>query len=315
MTRILTEDQLRQAVGYDRAAFDQVEQAYLWMRDRKISMPPVFHIDIDQQSAIDVKGAYVEDLPAFAIKMASGFYENPKQGLASSSSVILLISSQTGFCEAVFLDNGYLMNLRTALAGAVATDHLARKDASVLGIVGTGVQAREQLAALVVKRNVKNVFVWGRHDANAEACADDLREITEADVRVVSDLEHLVRQSEMITTTTQSTHPLIQADWVQPGTHITAMGSDLPGKQELGAAVLTSADLIVCDSVSQCQIGGELQHVSQDLLKRPVVELSSVIAGDVGRRSDTDITVCDQTGLGVLDTAIALAAFEMVQGT
>lgn len=313
MTITVTEGQLRRAIGYDCTAAHHIEQAYLWMRERKVSMPPVFHIDIDPQSAIDVKGAYVEGLPAFALKMASGFYNNSKHGLASSSSVILLISAETGFCEAVFLDNGYLMNLRTALAGAVAGDHLARKDAGSLGIVGTGVQAREQLAALEVIRDIREVHVWGRDGTRTEACAEDMRARTRAKVHSSAKLEDLVRRSDIITTTTQSVDPLIRAEWIQPGTHITAMGSDLPGKQELESAVLLAADLVVCDSIAQCQVGGELQHVSQSMLKNHAVEISSVIAGEAGRRSDRDITVCDQTGLGVLDTAIALAAFELVK--
>ncbi|MFK7942484.1 MAG: ornithine cyclodeaminase family protein, partial [Paracoccaceae bacterium] len=241
MTKVLREDQVRSAVEYDQTAADCIRQAYLWMRDRTVSMPPVFHIDIDPNSAIDVKGAYVEGLPSFAIKMASGFNENPKRGLPSSSSVILLISAKTGFCEAVFLDNGYLMNLRTALAGAVATHSMARCDALTVGIVGTGVQARAQLEALSVLRDIGEVMVWGRNTARAEACAAEMKEVTEVEVTAVSELEALVRKSEIITTTTPSMVPLIRSDWVQPGTHITAMGSDLPGKQELQADVLLAA--------------------------------------------------------------------------
>lgn len=207
MTITVTEGQLRRAIGYDCTAAHHIEQAYLWMRERKVSMPPVFHIDIDPQSAIDVKGAYVEGLPAFAIKMASGFYNNSKHGLASSSSAILLISAETGFCEAVFLDNGYLMNLRTALAGAVAADHLARKDTGSMGIVGTGVQAREQLAALEVIRDIREVHVWGRDVTRTEACAEDMRARTRAKVHSSAKLEDLVRRSDIITTTTQSVDP------------------------------------------------------------------------------------------------------------
>jgi len=145
MTRIVNETELRAAIGYDVWVLRQVEQGYRWLQEREISMPPVFHIDIDPQSAVDIKGAYVDGLDAFAIKMASGFYANTDKGLPSSSSVILVISSKTGFCEAVFLDNGYLMNLRTALAGAVAADYLSKAEVTTVGIVGTGVQARAQL--------------------------------------------------------------------------------------------------------------------------------------------------------------------------
>lgn len=314
MTRIVNETELRAAIGYDVWVLRQVEQGYRWLQEREISMPPVFHIDIDPQSAVDIKGAYVDGLDAFAIKMASGFYANTDKGLPSSSSVILVISSKTGFCEAVFLDNGYLMNLRTALAGAVAADHLSKAEVTTVGIVGTGVQARAQLQALQLVRNFEQVLVWGRDAGKAAHCASDMRGITDAQVTVQESLPDLASQSDILVATTQSSNPLIYPDWITPGTHITAMGSDLPGKQELAAVLLQKADCIVCDSIAQCRIGGELQHVSESTLKQGAVELSAVLCGkDVGRRSDDDITICDMTGLGVLDTAISLAALNRLQ--
>ena len=313
MTRIVTEAELRAAIGYDVAALRQVEQGYRWLQEREISMPPVFHIDIDPQSAVDIKGAYVEGLDAFAIKMASGFYGNADKGIPSSSSVILVISAKTGFCEAVFLDNGYLMNLRTALAGAVAADHLAKQKTTTVGIVGTGVQARAQLQALTLVRNFDRVLVWGRDMDKSRQCAVDMRQFTKAQVTHHESLPDLASQSDILVTTTQTSTPLILPEWIRPGTHITAMGSDLPGKQELTSEVLQKADLIVCDSIPQCLIGGELQHVQQETLRQAPVELSAVICGqDVGRKSDEDITICDMTGLGVLDTAISLAALPRV---
>ncbi len=314
MTRIVTEDALRDVIGYDQEALGQVAQGYRWLQEREISMPPVFHIDIDAQSAVDVKGAYVSGLNAFALKMASGFYANADVGLPTSSSVILVISAQTGFCEAVFLDNGYLMNLRTALAGAVAADHLARRDIESVGIVGTGVQARAQLQALTLVREFKQVLVWGRDPEKAEHCASDIALMTDATVIASSDLPAVTSQSDILVTTTQTSTPLIEADWLRAGTHVTAMGSDLPGKQELSADVLRRAEVVVCDSVAQCDIGGELQHVSHTALKSAPVELSAVVCDPaVGRRADTDITICDMTGLGVLDTAISLAALARLQ--
>ena len=309
MTRIVNEAQLREAIGYDIAALKQVEQGYRWLQERAISMPPVFHIDVDPQSAVDIKGAYVEGLDAFAIKLASGFYANADKGIPSSSSVMLVISSTTGFCEAVFLDNGYLMNLRTALAGAVAADHLAKQEVATVGIVGTGVQARAQLQALTLVRDFERVLVWGRDAEKAVLCASDIGQYTNAEVMAHENLPTIARQSDILVTTTQSSDPLIQPEWIVAGTHITAMGSDLPRKQELTVTLLQKADRIVCDSVAQCRIGGELQHVPEGTLSGAAVELSSVICGqDVGRTSDADITICDMTGLGVLDTAISVAA-------
>jgi ornithine cyclodeaminase len=256
----------------------------------------------------------VSGLSAFALKMASGFYANADMGLPSSSSVILVISAQTGFCEAVFLDNGYLMNLHTALAGAVAADHLARHDIDSVGIVGTGVQARAQLQALTLVREFKQVMVWGRDPDKAENCAADIARMTDAKVIASQDLRAVTSHSDILVTTTQTSTPLIDAGWLRPGTHVTAMGSDLPGKQELSADVLKRADIVVCDSIAQCDIGGELQHIAHAALKNAPVELSAVVCDQsVGRRTETDITISDMTGLGVLDTAISLAALARLQ--
>ncbi|MEE4188113.1 MAG: ornithine cyclodeaminase family protein [Roseobacter sp.] len=316
MVRLVTETELRAAVGFDAFALREVEKGYRWMQEREMSMPPVFHIDIDPQSAVDVKGAYVKGIDFFAIKMASGFYDNPAKGLASSSSVILVLSAHTGFCKAVFMDNGYLMNLRTSLAGAVATDHLARRQISTVGIIGTGVQARDQLHALTLVRDFDHVLVWGRDVDRAQACAADMRAQTQAEVTVGTDLADVVSQSDVLVTTTPSMSPLIKAEWVAKGTHIVAMGSDLPGKQELSVPLMARADQVVSDSIAQCDVGGELQHVAHGDLKRPPVSLPEVIGGTAdGRRSDDDITICDMTGLGVLDTAISVAALQRLTGS
>ncbi len=305
MTRLVTEAELRGVIGYDQDALKQVEQGYRWLRERKVSMPPVFHIEIDPKSAVDVKGAYVEGLDLFALKMASGFYDNPGKGLPSSSSVILVLSAETGFCEAVFVDNGYIMNLRTALAGAVAADHLARREVRTVGVVGTGVQARDQLQALTLVRAFDRVLLWGRDPIKADVCAQDMAKLIKAPVIVCNELAAMVPECDIVVTTTPSMAPLIEADWVSSGTHITAMGSDLPGKQELSVALLQRADGVVCDSIAQCSVGGELQHRPETV----ATELSDVILGTIpGRVSDADITICDMTGLGMLDTAVSVEA-------
>lgn len=307
MTRLVSETELRGVVGFDRITLTQVEQGYRWLRERKVSMPPVFHIEIDPKSAVDVKGAYVEGIDHFALKMASGFYNNPAKGLPSSRSVILVLSATTGFCEAVFVDNGYIMNLRTALAGAVAAEHLARREVQTVGIVGTGVQARAQLQALGLVRQFERVLLWGRDLSKANACARDMAALTRATITVCDGLARMVPDCEILVTTTPGTEPLIETGWVTAGTHITAMGSDLPGKQELSAALLQHANRVVCDSLDQCRIGGELQHLPET----EAVELADVILGAApGRVQDDDITICDMTGLGVLDTAVSVAALQ-----
>jgi ornithine cyclodeaminase/alanine dehydrogenase-like protein (mu-crystallin family) len=126
--------------------------------------------------------------------------------------------------------------------------------------------------------------------------------------------ETLVGQSQIVVTTTQATKALISADWVKPGTHITAMGADLPGKQELDTQILKVADLVACDSVDQCLVGGELQHMAGAGIDREVVELGAITSGRKPMaRAPGDITVCDLTGTGAQDTAIADEALRRIR--
>jgi len=126
--------------------------------------------------------------------------------------------------------------------------------------------------------------------------------------------ETLVRESQIVVTTTPATAPLISADWIEPGLHITAMGADLPGKQELDPRILQMADLVVCDSIAQCRVGGEVQHIDATGDARGIVELGAFTSGRrVHSRAGGAVTVCDLTGTGAQDTAIAVEALRRIR--
>jgi ornithine cyclodeaminase len=259
---------------------------------------------------VDVKTAFVPGVAGFAIKVSPGFFDNPKLGLPSVSGMMMLLSATTGRLEALHLDNGYLTDLRTAAAGAVAARHLARDDARVAGVIGAGVQARLQIEALVKVRPIERVLLFARDSAKADACADDLSRRLALDVIPANSAEKLVLESEVIVTTTPARDPLVVADWLQPGQHVTAMGSDAPDKNELHPGVLERADLVVCDSRAQCARLGELHHALEQGIEVAVTELAEITSGAAPGRTGADqITVCDLTGTGVQDTAIALLAY------
>jgi ectoine utilization protein EutC len=310
---ILSEREIRECVSMDNEALRQVESAFTWLAEGRVEMPPAMHIEVDHQSDVDIKGAYVRGQDAFAVKMASGFFGNSQAGIPSASGMVVMLSAKTGFCQCVFLDNGYLTDLRTGLAGAVCAQHLAPKSANTVGVVGAGAQARYQIEALRLVRDFDRLLVHGRSDSNVENYIADMTQRLGVEVSRAESLEQLVTDSQVVVTTTQSKDALIQAQWLHPGLHITAMGADLPGKQELEPAVLAKADLVVCDSRAQCSIGGELQHALAD--ENPieignVVELGQVTSGQLpGRTSESQVTVADLTGTGVQDTAIALEAY------
>ena len=309
---VLTEAELRDSAPMDGETLTQVENAFTWLAEGKVAMPPVIHIEVDAQSDVDIKSAYVRGLDAFAVKLASGFFNNPSLGLQSSSGMMVLMSAKTGFCEAVLLDNGYLTDLRTGLAGAVAARHLAPENPGTVGVIGAGAQARYQIESLALVRNFERVLVAGRSRENVDAYVADMTSRLAVEVCAADSIEQVVRESQIVVTTTQSREPLIEAEWLHPGLHITAMGSDFPGKQELDPNILGAVDRLVCDRKTQCVIGGELQHgVSAGLIDEDtdVIELGQVTSGQVPGRTDTQqITLCDLTGTGVQDTAIAVIA-------
>ncbi len=309
---IFTEAELRQCIALNVEAVDAIERAFSALASGRVVMPPVLHMAIeDANGEVDVKTAYVPGLPSFAIKVSPGFFDNPKLGLPSLSGMMMLLSAKTGRLEALHLDNGWLTDVRTAAAGGVAARHLAPEGARIAGIIGAGVQAQLQLEALTLVRPIEKALVWARDSAKAESYAEETSARLGIDVVPVSSVERLVLEAEVVVTTTPSRSPLVVPDWLHSGLHITAMGSDAAGKQELHPDVLARADLLVCDRRAQAERLGELQHASPGDAMPEVVELGEITSGAwPGRRSDDQITVCDLTGTGVQDTAIALLAWE-----
>ncbi|WP_102784190.1 ectoine utilization protein EutC [Thalassospira sp. GB04J01] len=308
--RILTETDLRKVIDLDQDAIDCVQNAFVALATKDVRMPPILRLDIDDYNGeVDVKTAYVPGLDGFAIKISPGFFDNPKLGLPSVNGLMNLFSSKTGMLEAVLLDNGYLTDIRTAAAGGVAAKYLARKDAKHATIYGAGVQARLQLKALTLVRNITSATIWARDLAKAEACAKKASLELGTPVSATTDGKDAAANADIIVTTTPAREPVLMADWVKPGTHVTAMGSDAEHKNEIDPALIGQADLYVCDSQAQTSILGELHHaIDAGIVTADATfpELGQVIAGNAsGRTSDDQITICDLTGTGVQDTAIA----------
>jgi len=315
MTRmtILTEADLRGIVKLDLDAVACVENAFRALATLPVAMPPILRLDIpEHHGEVDVKTAYVPGLDGFAIKISPGFFDNPKLGLPSTNGMMVLLSAKTGLVEALLLDNGYLTDVRTAAAGAVAAKYLARPDATVAAVFGAGMQARLQLEALKLVRPIEGARIWARDPQKAGRAAGELRERLGIEVRAEAEAARAVAGADIIVTTTPATEPLIHAGFVSAGQHITAMGSDAEHKNEIAPAILKLADLYVADSAGQARRLGELHHaIDAGLISADaeVVELGAIIAGKRhGRRSASDITVADLTGTGVQDTAIATLA-------
>lgn len=310
--RLLSEADLRACVPLDLAAIDCIGNAFRALAGGGVEMPPILSMTIhDFNGEIDVKTAYVPGVESFAVKMSPGFFDNPKIGLPSTSGLMVLFSARTGQVEALLLDNGYLTDVRTAAAGAVAARHLARADATRAAILGTGMQARMQLTALAQVRTLESAVIWGRRPEAAAALAREMSRALGLPVTATADAKAAVRAADIVVTTTPATGPILSADWLSPGQHVTAMGSDQPHKAELDPACLSRADLYVADRVAQTRIQGELRAAIAAGTMEDVAypELGEVASGDhPGRTDDRQITVADLTGTGVQDTAIATLA-------
>ncbi len=223
----------------------------------------------------------------------------------------IVFSAKTGAPVAFLQDEGWLTDIRTGIGGALATQALAVEGFERVLIVDTGLQARHQakcLQQLILDRPL-SFLIWGRCPDKAKAAADDLTAMGLKAERV-EDLPSASKTAQVIITTTPSESFLIANDWVQPGTHISAIGADCPGKQELEADLIARADLLVCDSPEQCLDHGEFQTLSKTglLTEADVTTLGNILSGaHLGRQSTDQITIADLTGLAAQDIAISSA--------
>ena len=312
MIRILNEREIKDIVSLEPAVIAAIETGFSELDKGHALVPPIMMIPVpEKRGEVDIKSAYIKGYDQMAVKVASGFFENGRLGLPSQSGQMLVISAETGFLQGVLLDNGYLTQVRTGAAGAVAAKYLAPQHVDSVGVIGSGVQARFQMAALMLVRpfSVIRMFSLDTDDIKDRYVRDMQQQLN---VRVIKapSIEAVVKESAVVVTTTPARQGFIKAQWLHPGLHITAMGSDSEEKQELEADVLPRADLVACDLKSQSLRLGELRSaVGQNLMTAdaPVAELGAIINGRTpGRSDDHQITICDLTGVGVQDTMIAI---------
>ncbi|NNE81392.1 MAG: cyclodeaminase [Silicimonas sp.] len=314
---VIDETRLCAAVPLDLAAVDCIDSAFRALAGDGVVMPPVMSMHLPQVNGeVDIKTAYLPGFPGFAVKVSPGFFDNPARGLPSTSGLMVLFSAETGQVQAVLLDNGYLTDVRTAAAGAVAARALSRPAASHAAILGAGTQARMQLQALTLVRPIESAVIWARDAGKAKHAARECSDTLGIAVEPGTNRESAIVDADIIVTTTPASEPILSADWLRPGQHLTAMGSDQPGKSELDPACLARADLYVPDRLSQTRKMGELRAaidagiVAQD---RDFGELGDVLCGKAaGRGHPDDITIADLTGTGVQDTAIATHALAAI---
>ena len=316
MTLVLTSSEIKKCVQLNGQLIPIIEDAFKSLALGKTTMPPILRLDIEKyHGESDVKAAYIDGLDSYAIKVASGFFNNPNLGLPSSNGLMILLDSKTGVLKSVLLDKGYLTDVRTAIAGAIAAKHLSNPESSNVGIIGAGIQAKMQLEALLLVRNIKTAYIWSRDSKKTNTFVKNIKDKINIKIIACESPEQTVNLSEILITCTPSKSPIIKSEWLKKGLHITAMGSDAEMKNELDPKIIKDCDYYIPDSQSQTSILGELNHAIKAGLvsaEKKYNELGSVIINsNLGRRNINDVTVADLTGTGVQDTAIARHTYKI----
>jgi ornithine cyclodeaminase len=312
----LSEADVRSLVG-PAEALECMRTAFEALYRGELTLPANMDFEFPAaEGEAHLKGAHIHGDDYWAVKAATGFWSNRSRGLPVTSGLFLVFSAETGRPSAILFDNGYLTELRTGAAGALAADVLAPREVGQAAIIGAGGQARYQLEALLGVRRPERVVVASR--GGADAYAEEMRAAHDIDVVVASDIETAVRGSQLVVTTTPAREPVVRAAWVEPGTHVTAMGSDFADKQELEAALLGRASIVAADHPPVAAANGEVHHAVAEgvIALDDVVPLGALVAGDApGRSNGSDITIADLCGIGVQDAAVATEVMRRAAAT
>ena len=302
--RILRQADVRSALDM-ASCIDACRGAFVAYSEGRAELPGVIHLEVpESRGEVHVKAGHLYGAPFYAVKAASGFY---RADPAAIDGLVVVFDTRDGSPAAILLDGGFVTDQRTGAAGGVAAAELAPRRVETVAVIGTGIQARRQIEALaVVRAGLEEIRVWGRDAGRAQRCVDDVRGTAEEGcaVTVAGSAREAVEGAQVIITCTAAREPLIDHTWLSAGAHVTAVGSDGEGKQELDPEILRRADVLAVDSRDQCVRLGELQHAPDQAPR--AVELGDVIAGRArGRRGEGELTVCDLIGVGVQDVAAA----------
>ncbi|MBN9377664.1 MAG: hypothetical protein BGO14_11255 [Chlamydiales bacterium 38-26] len=308
--KIYTKSQIENCIDVP-LILKELEKGLILYSEKQVEIAPVGFMHFKNPLGdVHVKSGYIPGDDFYVIKIASGFYDNSNLGISSSNGLMLLFSQKTGELKAILHDEGRLTDLRTALAGAISAKYLAPRHIKCIGIIGTGTQAKEQLLNLQFVTSCREVLVWGRNTSKASSFAKDPA-LFSFKIHCAATIEELTKNCNLIVTATNSNQPLLFGHQLKPGTHITAVGADDVGKQELDASVFEVSDLIVADSLSQCLEYGDLSK-AKNLENKQLLELGSFLKTP-RIREENWITVADLTGVAIEDLQIAKVIFSKLQ--
>ncbi|MFP3868879.1 MAG: ornithine cyclodeaminase family protein [Desulfobacteraceae bacterium] len=312
MSLVLTGAEVLQLLDMD-LALAAAEEAFQAYGQGRVNMPPKSYLKLTKGDFRAMYGALVlRHGEICGLKWVNVHPENPEQGLPTVMAKILLNNPDNAL-EMADMDGTHITNFRTGAAGGLAARYLARPEAASLGVVGAGVQARHQVAALLKVLPIQKIVIYDLIPIRARILRDEISSQYGIRTIVSETPEAAVRDQDVVVTATPSTSPIVQRDWVRAGTHINAIGADAAGKQEIDGAVLQDAKIIV-DDWAQAQHSGEINvPLAQGRLRPDQVFgcLGDVVTGKKpGRENAWEITVFDSTGLIIQDLALGLAVYQ-----
>ena len=292
-----------------------VEYAFKLEAEGKAIMPPKLYLNLPEyQGDFRAMPACIDGVAG--MKWVSSYPDNPKHNLASVIATIILCDPKTSYPLAI-MDGTYITNLRTGAAGGAAVKHLARRDSSIIGMIGAGVQARTQLLAISqVLTKIEEVKVFDKQRDVSLKYAEEMGPKLDINIRPVEAIE-AAAEADIVVTTTPSRKPVIKKQYIRRGTHINAMGADAAGKQELEAELLKDAKVVVDDIEQACHSGEINVPLSQGLLKVEEIygTLGEIVTGKKkGREDDEEITIFDSTGLAIHDLVCAKLVYQKASG-
>lgn len=291
------------------ATLEATETAFREKGLGNVQMPPKMYLFYERYSGdLRVMPSYITSLDISGVKVVNVHTENPKTyNLPTVMATILLIDPRNGFPYAV-MDGTWITTMRTGAASGVATKYLARKESQILSLVGCGVQAETQLAAILLVKKIEEVRVFDVARERMEEFQKKMKELTSVPIILASSLEECVRDCDILCTLTPVREPIIRREWIKPGCHINAIGADAPGKEELDPKILLDAKIFV-DDWEQALHSGEVNvPFAKGIIKKENIkgELGNLICGKItGRENEQEITIFDSTGLGVQDLVTA----------
>ncbi len=288
-----------------------VERAFKLEAEGKVIMPPKLYLNLPEyQGDFRAMPAYIDG--SAGIKWVSVYPNNRRYNLPNVMATIILCDPETG-CPLAIMDGTYITSMRTGAAGGIAVKYLARRGASIIGMIGAGRQAETQLLAITeVLPKIKEVKVFDKQKDASLRYVQEMGSKLNINIRLAETIGEAA-EADIVVTTTPSRKPIVKKQYIRPGTHINAIGADAKGKQELEADLLKRAKIVV-DDIEQASHSGEINvPLSEGLIKVGDIHctLGEIVANMTkGRKSDEDITIFDSTGLAILDIICAKLVYE-----